>query len=162
MIRRMLLLAACLALATGPAHARPAEREFQPPRIERQDGLARHHGRAPAWSQLDARQQHALARFAPRWDRMPPARRVFLLERVQRWQHWSPEQRRAAREGLRNFRALSPWQREQMRQSLRALHRLDDGERERLRAQWRQLSPEQRRDGLRAGGPGVAPPPRDD
>jgi hypothetical protein len=33
-------------------------------------------------------------------------------------------------------------------------------EREQLRARWRALTPQQRRDWLRAGGPGLAPPPQ--
>ena len=115
--------------------------------------------RVPTWSQLDADQRHALARFGPRWDRMPASRRVLLLERQQRWHRWSPEQRRAAREGLRHYRAMSPRQRQQMRQSVHALRGMDAGERERLRAVWRSLTPEQRRAWLRAGGPGISPPP---
>jgi hypothetical protein len=54
---------------------------------------------------------------------------------------------------------MSPRQRQQLRQSLRAMRGLDMAERERLRATWRSLTPEQRREWLRAGGPGIAPPP---
>lgn len=92
---------------------------------------------------------------------MPASRRALLLERYERWHRWSPEQRRAAREGWRHYRELSPRQRAQMRRSLRAMRGLDDGQRRELLQQWRALSPEQRRDWLRAGGPGIAPRPRD-
>jgi hypothetical protein len=145
--RAFAALALWIALVPALAGARPSEM----PR-----GVS-----VPTWSQLDADQRHALARFGPRWDRMPASRRVLLLERHQRWHRWSPEQRRAAREGLRHYREMSPRQRQQMRQSVHALRGMDPGERERLRVVWRSLTPEQRRAWLRAGGPGIAPPPRD-
>ena len=147
MSRLLCVLVLLLALSPALAQARPP----RPPA-----GV-----QVPTWSQLDDEQHHALARFERRWDRMPASRRVLLLERYQRWHRWSPEQRRAAREGWRHYRELSPRQRVQMRRSVRAMRTLDADERGRLRAAWRGLSPEARREWLRAGGPGIAPPPRD-
>ena len=147
MMRRFFL---CLALlcAAGAAQARPAH----PPLL-----LPPAH--APSWSQLTPGQRVDLAMLEGRWDRMPPERRAQILLRWQRWQRLPPEQREALREGRRNFREMSPDQRERMRESWRAMKSLPPGERERLRSIWRDLSPQQRREWLKRGGPGVAPPP---
>ena len=63
------------------------------------------------------------------------------------------------RDGWRNFREMSPRQREQVRHSFEALRRLPPEEQRRLRGIWQGMNPEQRRAWLKAGGPGVAPPP---
>ena len=67
--------------------------------------------------------------------------------------------REALREGIENFRQMSPEQKQQMRRSLRSVRNLPPEEKQRLREQWRSLTPEQRRVWLKAGGPGIAPPP---
>ena len=145
MSRRTVLsvgLGVLLALALEPAGA--AE---PPPGV-----------RVPAWRELSAQQQEDLAPFAGRWDRMPASRRVLVLERYQRWSHLPPERRAQVRAGERNFREMSPAQRERMRRAFRALRALPPGEQQRLRASWREMTPQQRRDWLERGGPGVAPP----
>lgn len=147
MIRAALLLAICLA-AAAPAQSRP----MLPRPLPAAEGV-------PSWAELSPRQQADLVLLKPRWDRMPPAKRARVLERWQRWQQVPPERRQALREGRRNFASLSPRQREGMRESLRALRRLPPQEQQRLRALWRDMSPEQRREWLRRGGPGLAAPP---
>ena len=77
-----------------------------------------------------------------------------------RWHPLNDRQRQALRAGMRNFRAMSPKQRQQLRQSMQSLRRLPPAEKQRLRALWQSLTPEQRRAWLKAGGPGIAPPPR--
>jgi hypothetical protein len=115
---------------------------------------------APVWGQLTPRQQADLAWLERDWDRMPPERRARILHRWQRWQRLPPDEQRALREGRRNFREMSPRQRERMRESFRALRRLPPEEQQRLRALWRGMTPEQRREWLRRGGPGLAEPPQ--
>jgi len=142
---RALLLALLLLFAAPVVQARPA----MPGPI----------AAAPTWGQLSPKQQADLAWLERDWDRMPPDRRARILRRWERWQGLSPEQQQRLREGRRNFRELSPRQRDAMRESFRALRALPPDEQQRLRALWRGMTPEQRREWLRRGGPGVAPPP---
>ena len=142
---RALLLALLLVLAAPAVQARPA----MPPAVVA----------APAWGQLTPKQQADLAWLERDWDGMPPERRAKILRRWERWQNLSPEEQQRLREGRRNYREMSPRQREQMRESWRALHQLPEAEQKRLRTLWHSLDPEQRREWLKRGGPGVAPPP---
>ena len=141
---RAFLLALLLCLAVPTVQARPAV-----------PGLAA----APTWGQLTPKQQTDLAWLERDWDRMPPERRARIIRRWERWQGLSPDEQQRLREGRRNFRELSPQQREAMRESFRALRALPPAEQQRLRALWRNMTPQQRREWLRRGGPGVVPPP---
>ena len=114
--------------------------------------------RVPAWGDLTAQQQQDLAPFAGRWDRMPASRRVLVLERYQRWSRLPPERQAQVRAGERIFHEMSPAQRERMRRAFRAVRALPPDQQQRLRAIWRDMSPQQRRDWLQRGGPGIAPP----
>ena len=67
--------------------------------------------------------------------------------------------RYALRDGARNFRQMSPRQREQMRRSMHAVRALPPDQQARLRQLWRSMTPQQRREWLARGGPGIAPPP---
>jgi hypothetical protein len=119
----------------------------------------------PTWAQLTPEQQRQLDHLREHWDRMPASRRVHALERLERharWQALTPEQRERLRDGARNFRELPPELREKMRASLQATRELPEAERRRLFDRWHQLSPEQRRAWLEAGGPGIAPEPPTD
>lgn len=150
------LLAGALATPAA-AHGRgddPSHR--RPPPVP--EGVS-----VPAWSDLSPKQQQALAPLRESWNTLPASRRVMALERAERrarWEAMTPEQRERMREGMRNYRDLPPPLREKMRESMRVLHALPDAERKALRARWRQLSPEQRRAWLEAGGPGIAPEPK--
>ena len=141
-------LGAPLALLLALASARACASPTQPP-----PGV-----RVPAWRELSAQQQQDLAPFAGRWDRMPAWRRVQLLERYQRWTQLPPVRQAQLRAGERNFRAMTLPQRERMRRAFRAVRALPPAEQQRLRAIWRDMSPEQRRDWLERGGPGITPP----
>ena len=55
--------------------------------------------------------------------------------------------------------SMSPEQRRQLRRSLHSLRDLPPDQQRRLRQNWQSLTPEQRRAWLKAGGPGIAPPP---
>ena len=141
-------IALLLALGCATAVAQPQ----RPPAIP--DGVS-----VPSWNQLDPRQQAELSQFSERWDRMPASRRVLILERYARWQQLPEPRRRALLEGARNFRQLSPVQRQKMRHSMMLVRSLPDDERRQLRQLWRSMTPQQRREWLDRGGPGVAPPP---
>lgn len=116
----------------------------------------------PAWSELSPAQQQQLEHLRTTWDNLPASRRVHALERLERharWEAMTPEQRERLREGARNFHDLPPELRAKMRASLQATRALPDDERRRLFERWHQLSPEQRRTWLEAGGPGISPEP---
>ena len=116
----------------------------------------------PAWSELTPEQQEKLAPLRERWDQMPASRRVHALERMERRARWdalSPEQRERLRHGARNFRDLPPELREKMRASMQVVRELPEDQRRELKERWRAMDPEQRRQWLEAGGPGLAPPP---
>ncbi len=142
-----LLLIACL---TPEAFAQPAVRELPP-------GVS-----VPAWQELSPEQQQRLAPLAKDWDRLPAWRRVQALERLQRrqqWQQMDPEQRQRMLQGARNFQDMPPELRERMRRSLAAVANLPKEQQRELRRIWQSLGPEQRREWLSRGGPGLSPPP---
>jgi hypothetical protein len=116
----------------------------------------------PAWRELTPEQQEKLAPLRERWDQMPASRRVHALERMERrarWDAMTPEQRDRLRHGARNFRDLPPELREKMRESMKVVRQLPEAQRNELQQRWRAMDPEQRRQWLEAGGPGLAPPP---
>lgn len=115
--------------------------------------------KVPAWDELSSQQQGELAAYADRWDRMAASRRVKILERYVRWKGMPPPEREALREGARNFREMSPALREKMRLSMSAVHELPVEQQRQLRRHWRSLTPQQRREWLERGGPGVSEPP---
>ncbi|MEO7252434.1 MAG: DUF3106 domain-containing protein [Arenimonas sp.] len=142
------LIALLLALGCATATAQPQRRLVIP------EGVS-----VPSWNQLDPQQQAALSQFSERWDAMPASRRVLILERYARWEQLPEPRRRALHEGARNFRQVSPVQRQKLRRSMSLVRSLPDEERRRLRQLWRRMTPQQRREWLDRGGPGVAPPP---
>lgn len=115
-------------------------------------------GYIPTWSELDERQRADLIEFAAHWDRMPAQRRSRLLARHAHWRGLPEAERRTLREGVRNFRRMPPHLRVKMRASIEAVRDLPPPRQRRLRALWRSMSPEQRREWLERGGPGLAPP----
>jgi hypothetical protein len=116
--------------------------------------------KVPAWSELSEQQKTDLARFSGHWDRMPASRRVQILERYEHWRALPEDRREAMRGGVQNFREMSPEQRQKMRRSLQLLKSLPPERQRALRERWQRMSPQQRREWLDAGGPGVAPPPK--
>jgi hypothetical protein len=179
----MLTLAAGAADAATTAPAATAPPEHHGGRVDdetRRDGehrprrdRFRHHDefgpptipagvQVPSWNELTPAQQQALEHLRATWDQLPASRRVHALERMERharWEALTPEQRERLRDGARNFRDLPPELREKMRASLQATRALPADERRRLFDRWHELSPEQRRTWLEAGGPGLSPEP---
>ena len=140
----LLVLLLAVAMAGGQARAGTEPERASP---------------APTWQELDSRQQADLVRFAQGWNRLPPERRAHILQRYLRWQELPAERRETLRQGERNFRQMSVDQRRKIRASLGTVRALPPEEQRRLRQQWRSLTPQQRRDWLERGGPGIAPPP---
>lgn len=150
----MLALTLSFAAAGAAAHSDDPSRHSHD-RVP--EGVA-----VPAWSELTPEQQEKLAPLRERWDQMPASRRVHALERMERRARWdalTPEQRDRLRHGARNFRDLPPELREKMRASMDVVRQLPEPERRELKQRWRAMDPEQRRQWLEAGGPGLAPPP---
>lgn len=151
----MFALVLALAAAGASAHSEGPTSRHGHDRMP--EGVA-----VPAWSELTPVQQEKLAHLRERWDQMPPSRRVHALERMERrarWDAMTPEQRERLRHGARNFRDLPPELREKMRASMQVVRELPEAQRRELRERWRAMDPEQRRQWLEAGGPGLAPPP---
>ncbi|HMB55727.1 MAG TPA: DUF3106 domain-containing protein [Arenimonas sp.] len=153
----LLLLAACGSVQAQRQVPRPANavRESRLAENARVENV-----RAPAWKELNPQQQTDLGSFAARWDRMPEARRAQILQRYERWKALPPEKRAALRQGAQNFQQMSPDQRQKLRSSLQAMRTMPPEQQRELRQQWQALTPEQRREWLDAGGPGVAPAPK--
>lgn len=120
----------------------------------------------PAWDQLTPQQRELLiAPVRERWNAQPDDR-ARMLERAQRWQQMTPEQRQRARHGMQRWEHMNPEQREQMRALYGKMRSLDDEQRKALKAQWRAMTPEQRRAWVQANpalpdAPPLPPPPRD-
>ena len=158
MNRRFASLAVALLLASGAGGVcARSDAAPQPSQGGVPEGVV-----VPSWSQLTPAQQETLAPLRERWDQLPASRRALALERMERrarWEALSPDQRERLRHGARNYRNLPPELRQKMRASMHAVHRLPEDERRALKQRWRAMDPEQRREWLDAGGPGLAPPP---
>lgn len=116
----------------------------------------------PAWEQLTpAERELLIAPVRERWD-LQPDERTHMLERAQRWQQMSPEERQRARHGMKRWEHMTPEQREQTRALYAKMRTLDEPGRKALKAQWRAMTPEQRRTWVQANpAPREARPPRD-
>lgn len=109
----------------------------------------------PAWDQLTQAQREALiAPMRQRWNDHPE-KRAHMLGHAERWQEMGPEQRERARRGAERWRQMDPDKREAMRALYARLRTLPEAEREALRAEWRAMTPEQRRAWVKAN---PAPP----
>ena len=109
----------------------------------------------PAWEQLTpAQREQLIAPVRERWNTQPDERQR-MLDRAQRWQQMTPEQRQRARHGMKRWEDMSPEQREQMRALYAKMRGLDETQRKALKAQWRAMTPEQKRAWVQAN---PAPP----
>lgn len=158
MSRRVAPVLVALALVFSAPGATAHSQEAQGrPHAPIPDGVA-----VPSWSELSGAQQEKLAPLRERWDQMPASRRALALERAERRARWDalpPGERERLRDGARNFRDLPPELREKMRESMLVVRQLPEAQRRELKQRWRAMDPEQRRQWLEAGGPGLAPPP---
>lgn len=99
----------------------------------------------PAWDGLsDAQREQLIAPVRERWN-AEPEHRQRLLERAQRWQQMTPEERRHAHRGIRRWQHMSPEQRTEARALYHRMRGLDDAGRKALKAEWRAMTPEQRK-----------------
>ena len=112
----------------------------------------------PAWDQLTPAQRELLiAPVRDRWNR-EPERRPLLMEFAKRWQTMPPPQRERARQGMRRWEGMTPEQREQARALFHAVRDMDKDARRAFMDKWRQMSPQQQADWVRAH-PAPAHPP---
>ena len=110
----------------------------------------------PTWERLTPEQRERLITpLRDRWNNEPDAR-ARMLAHAQRWQDMTPEERSKARSGMKRWRHMDPEQREQMRALFARMRALPPEQRATLKAQWRAMTPEQRREWVDAN-----PPPRE-
>lgn len=104
----------------------------------------------PAWDQLTPAQRDLLiAPVRDRWNREPENRPQFI-EFARRWQSMPPPQRERARHGMQRWEGMSPEQREQARALFHASRGMDKDARDAFFAKWRQMTPQQRADWIKA------------
>jgi hypothetical protein len=138
----VLLLASLPTLAVQPAPA-----PTPPPSL-------------PAWEQLTpAQREQLIAPIRERWN-SEPEQRHRMLERAQRWKQLTPEQRERAHRGMKRWEHMNPEQRDQMRALYGKMRTLPPAERQALKERWRQMTPEQRAEWVKANpAPPEARPP---
>ena len=145
LLTRSLLLGLLLAAGGALAQSQPAQS-------------------LPEWDKLTPQQREAL--IAPVRERRNSdvEQRPRMLEHAQRWNTMTPEQRKQAHKGMRRFEGMSPRQREEARVLYVHMVKLTPEARNQLREDWKQMSPEQRREWVQKNaskGPQAAPlPPR--
>ena len=104
----------------------------------------------PEWDQLTQAQRDAIvAPLRERWN-SNPAERARMFERAQRWKAMPGDQRDRARHGMQRWEHMSPEQRGEARALFHAMRGLDKDQRKAFLAQWRQKTPQQKADWLKA------------
>lgn len=104
----------------------------------------------PAWDQLTPEQRDLLiAPVRDRWNREPDKRPRFM-EFARRWQSMPQSQRERARHGMQRWESMSPEQREHARALFHATRGMDKDDRADFFAKWRQMTPQQRADWVKA------------
>lgn len=107
----------------------------------------------PEWDKLPPQQREAMiAPVRERWNN-EPEQRQRMLHHAQRWQSMTPEQRSQARKGMRRFEGMDPQQRQQARALFESMQGLPPDQRRRLRDEWKQMTPDQRRDWAKKHAP---------
>ena len=98
----------------------------------------------PEWDQLTPAQRDALiAPLRERWNRNPD-------ERAQRWKAMPRDQRERAGHGMQRWEHMTPEQRSEARALFHAMRGMDKDQRKAFMAQWRQKTPQQKTDWLKA------------
>lgn len=112
----------------------------------------------PEWDQLTPAQRDALvAPLRERWN-ANPGERTRMLERAQRWKAMPAEKRDRARHGMQRWEHMSPEKRDEARALFHAMRSMETEQRKLFMADWRQKTPQQRADWLKAH---PAPPRRE-
>ena len=131
-----LFLLAALALAPAAALAQDAAKPATTP--------------LPAWEQLSPAQRELLiAPVRDRWNREPDKRERFM-EYAKRWKAMPQPQRERARHGMQRWEGMTAEQREQARALFHAVRGLDKDARHDFMEKWRQMTPQQRTDWVKA------------
>ena len=104
----------------------------------------------PDWDQLTPDQRDALvAPLRERWN-ANPGERARMLERAKRWKTMPHDQRDRARHGMQRWEHMSPEQRNEARALFHAMRGMDKDQRNAFLAQWRQKTPQQKAEWLKA------------
>ena len=117
----------------------------------------------PEWDKLTPAQRDALvAPLRERWN-SNPGERARMVERAERWRAMPREQRDRARHGMQRWEGMSPGKRAEARALFHAMRGMDAGRRKDFLAEWRQKTPQQRAEWLKANpAPERREPPRRD
>lgn len=143
MNRSIRLFAALLAMAFAFAGMASA----QTPQVARP---AQNASQAPEWERLTPAQRDAImVMVRERWN-ANPGQRARTLEHAERWQRMTPEQRQRARQGQRRWEQMSPEQRKAARAKFEQGRNLPPEQRGAFREQLKAMTPEQRREWIRA------------
>ncbi|MFT4179959.1 MAG: DUF3106 domain-containing protein [Thermomonas sp.] len=104
----------------------------------------------PEWDKLTPAQRDALiAPLRERWNSNPDER-PRMLERAQRWKTMPHDQRDRARHGMQRWEHMSPEKRDEARALFHAMRGMDEAQRKAFLAQWKQKTPQQRAEWLKA------------
>ena len=104
----------------------------------------------PEWDQLTPEQRDALvAPLRERWNSHPDER-ARMVERAQRWKAMPRDQRERAGHGMQRWEHMTPEQRGEARALFHAMRGMDKDQRKAFMAQWRQKTPQQKTDWLKA------------
>ena len=129
---RLTLLALALLPALALAQASPAATQY------------------PEWDKLTPAQREALvAPLRERWNSNPDER-ARMVQRAQRWKTMPRDQRDHARHGMQRWEGMSPEQRVEARALFHAMRGLEKEQRKAFMAEWRQKTPQQRAEWLKA------------
>ncbi len=113
-----------------------------------------------SWDQLSEEDRQALT-FPVReqWERSSPERRRLQLDRARLYKSLTPEQRKLAREGAERFRRINAGEQTKLREVFQQIQALPPEQRRQVQAQWKAMTPGQRQEWIKAGGPGKVPAP---
>lgn len=142
-LHRTILLLALLAGDGGAIASPPAPAP---------EGASSANPAMPAWEQLTPQQRELLiGPVRERWNESPQ-RRTSIYRHAQRWQSMTPDQRDEARRGKQRWDHMDPRQRADARVLFGMMRGLPADQRTALRAQWKTMTPEQRRGWIHAHG----------
>jgi hypothetical protein len=104
----------------------------------------------PQWDELTPAQRDALITpLRERWNANPDER-ARMIERAQRWTTMPRDQRDRARHGMQRWEHMSPEKRDEARALFHVMRGMPKEERKAFLAEWRQKSPQQRAEWLKA------------
>ena len=104
----------------------------------------------PAWEQLtDAQRAQLIAPIRERWNSTPDER-ARMMERAKRWQAMPAGERQRARHGMKRWEHMSPEKRTEARALFHAMREMNRDQRSTFLAEWRQKTPSQRAEWLKA------------